>query len=368
MKKVVICSSPNTKSIPLYFYLLANQFCKEGNDVVLVIDQKGKMNLTDYPPHPKLEIKSWPSYRPTRIVDYLFFYRLCSAFSPDLIISQFSSNSISLLVSGILPKAKAFVYWHTMQEQLLSDLRISNLKYNLLKIRKKLLFRTVDFEFLTNSNDLKEELKMLFPVKSKRISILHYLMPDPLFKRSYKSFDQREYAISFVSRLEKSKGHQSFIQEFAKVLPKFNGLKLKIAGSGTEESPLKELVKSLGIEENVSFLGECSYQEVLDLMDSTLVHVSNSSQEAFGMVNVEAISLGTPIIARKVGGIKEILEPHRNGEFFDFNLPGNLECQLTSVLDPNKWEEYSNQARLVFETNFLASETNLNNQVNFLLS
>lgn len=368
MKTVIICSSPNTKSIPLYFYLLANQISRLGNRVVLVVDQGGKMNLEDYPPHKNLEIRVWPSKRPTSLADYRFFYKICSLYQPDLILSQFSSNSISLLVSGLFPKTRVWVYWHTMQEQLLSDLRISQLKFDLLNFRKKMLFRTFNFDFLTNSKDLKEELKLLFPFKKQQISILHYLMPDPLAKREYKKYQDREYAISFVSRLEKSKGHQSFIQEFSKVLPKFEGLRLKIAGSGTEEQALKSLVKSLGIEHSVDFLGECSYDAVMQLMQTTLVHVSNSSQEAFGMVNVEAIALGTPIIARRVGGIKEILAPGLNGEFFDANSSGSLECHLRGMLDPSRWEAYSKNAREVFASNFLASEEILNSQIKLLLT
>ncbi|TFV97214.1 glycosyltransferase family 1 protein [Algoriphagus kandeliae] len=366
--RIVICSSPNLKSIPLYFYLLANQFCSEGNEVTLVIDQGGMMDFENFPPNPLLTIKKWPNERPTKFIDFLFFLKLCRSFKPDLVISQFSSNTVSLMVSLFLPKSKFLVYWHTMQDQLIADLKISRIKFLFLNFRKKILFKFSSFDFLTNSSDLKNEIQNFFKKEANKIYVLHYLMPDPLLKRKYKDFNDRDYCISFVSRLEQSKGHANFLRAFSKVHLKFPGLKLKIAGSGNELNFLRNLVFELGIEDRVEFLGECSYEKVLSIMEDSLIHVSNSIQEAFGMVNVEAISLGTPIMANKVGGIKEILFQGQNGEFFNSEDILQFENYLQTILNQENWKTYSKNARDIFEQNFAASNKNLSAHVNFLLA
>jgi glycosyltransferase involved in cell wall biosynthesis len=365
--RIIICSSPNTKSIPLYFYLLANHLRELGNEVILIIDQGGKMNLMDFPPHNSLKIVTWPNPRPIKFRDYLFFLNLCKSFKPNLVISQFSSNTNVLLVSRFFPKTKFFVYWHSMQEQLTTDLKTSKFIYNLLVLRKRLVFRISKFRFLTNSKDLKEELAILFPFYKKEILVLNYLMPDPTSFTQIKPYSDREYCISFVSRLDKSKGHESFIHTFSAILPYFPGLKLKIVGSGSELARLKQLVADLSITENVVFMGECDYQTVLDTMSNSLIHVSNSKQEAFGMVNVEAISLGTPILANRVGGIKEILQPGINGEYIDVSNLDDFRQKVEKILAQENWKEYSKLSREVFLNRFSANSENFQQQIHLLL-
>lgn len=360
--KIIICSSPNTNSIPLYFYLLANFLQKTGNEVHLILDRNGEMVFDDHPPEKGLVITKWPNARPVRFKDFVFFKNYCKKVKPDIVISQFSSNFISLLVGKLLHIPHSLVYWHTMQEQLEADLKFSRWRFKLLKLRRSLIFNLSDFRFITNSNELKNELRSLFPSKINKIEVMNYLMPDLLENKKIRSVFEREFQISFVARLEKSKGHASFIRAFGLVKDIIPNLKLKIAGSGSERDNLIALVKELSLENNVEFLGECSYQEVFDVMSTSMIHVSNSSQEAFGMVNVEALAVGTPIIANKVGGIKEILIPGKNGEFFDANNPDELKNILLMLLDNDNWLKYSQNARLIFKEKFECNQRNLMKQ------
>lgn len=342
--------------------------CRLGHEVVLVVDQGGNMNFLDFKPHANLTIKTWPNPRPVGIKDYLFFYNLCRSFKPDVVLSQFSSNTIALLVSRLFPQANFFVFWHTMQVQITTDMKSSGLKYRLLMFRKNIVFRISNFYFLTNSQDLKKEISAIFPYHKHEPRVLHYLMPDPLQFKKIIPFDEREYCISFVSRLDKSKGHKDFLFAYAKLLSFFPALKLKIVGSGPELSDLTNVVSDLGIKDNVLFMGECNYSSVLSIMATSLIHVSNSKQEAFGMVNVEAISLGTPILANKVGGIKEILEPGINGEFIDVQNFDDFHKKIAGILSEHEWDNYSISARKVFLSRFNGSDSNFEKQIKILLS
>lgn len=366
--RIIICSSPNKKSIPLYFYLLSNHLSNCGHEVIMIIDQGGGMNFDNFPPNPNLKIISWPNPRPVKFKDYFFLLRLCRSFQPDIVLSQFSSNTISLLISRFFPSTQFFVYWHTMQDQILTDLKFSHFFYNLLMFRKSLVFRISNFRFLTNSNDLKKEIKSIFPFHKNEVSVLNYLMPDPSKFQVIRTFEQREYCISFVSRLDKSKGQREFIKVFYHLLPNFPGLKLKIVGSGPELSGLIGLVEELSLQNDVIFLGECDYQTVLYTMANSLVHVSNSTQEAFGMVNVEAISLGTPILAKKVGGIKDILDPGINGEFIDVSDLDDLLRKIKHLFVADNWTSYSHSSREVFLRKFNASHENFQNQAQVILN
>lgn len=342
--------------------------CRLGHEVVLVVDQGGNMNLLDFKPHENLTIRTWPNFRPVGIKDYIFFHNLCRSFKPHVVLSQFSSNTIALLVSRLFPRTKFFVFWHTMQDQIRTDMKSSGLKYRLLMFRKNIVFRISDFYFLTNSQDLKKEISTIFPFYKLEPKVFYYLMPDPIRFRKIIPFSEREYCISFVSRLDKSKGHKDFLFAYAKLLSFFPALKLKIVGSGPELSNLTKVVSDLSIKDKVLFLGECNYSSVLSIMATSLIHVSNSKQEAFGMVNVEAISLGTPILANKVGGIKEILEPGINGEFIDVLNFDDFYNKIARILSEDEWNNYSSSARKIFLSRFNGSDSNFEKQIKTLLS
>ena len=82
---------------------------------------------------------------------------------------------------------------------------------------------------------------------------------------------------------------------------------LIIAGSGPEQQNLKSLAKSLGIEKSVKFLGSINREQVKTLMAQSSCYVLSSHIETFGVVVIEALSQGTPVISTRCGGPESIL-------------------------------------------------------------
>lgn len=94
-------------------------------------------------------------------------------------------------------------------------------------------------------------------------------------------------------------------------------LHVYIAGkSGSEEGNLKKLVKELNIEENVSFLGFISGAEKYAYFKSADIYVHPSRYEPFGVVLLEAMACGKPIVASRVGGIPFVVEDGETGLLF----------------------------------------------------
>jgi len=108
-----------------------------------------------------------------------------------------------------------------------------------------------------------------------------------------------------VSRLTKAKKIDLAIEAAHKL-----GLELKIVGTGAEE---KYLRKKAG--KNVHFLGSISDGELQSLYQDARALII-PSEEDFGMVAVEALKNGTPVIAYGVGGVREIIEDGVHGLFF----------------------------------------------------
>ncbi|MCS7131544.1 MAG: glycosyltransferase family 4 protein, partial [Hadesarchaea archaeon] len=114
-------------------------------------------------------------------------------------------------------------------------------------------------------------------------------------------------------RLVKRKGPRYLIMAFSKVLQNVPDAMLVIAGDGPEATNLRKLVKKLNIENSVLMLGRLHHKQVLKLMTAADVFVLPSLMESFGLVLLEAMMAGTPIVCTRVGGVPEVVENGVNG-------------------------------------------------------
>jgi glycosyltransferase involved in cell wall biosynthesis len=112
-----------------------------------------------------------------------------------------------------------------------------------------------------------------------------------------------------VGRLIPIKGHLVLLRAFAAARRQLPGLELDIAGRGPLEPALKALARELGIADSVRFLGHVA--PVQSAIERAAVVVVPSMGEGFGMVALEAMERGRPVIAAEIGGLGELV---RDGE------------------------------------------------------
>lgn len=119
----------------------------------------------------------------------------------------------------------------------------------------------------------------------------------------------QDFTFCSVSHLRRLKGHDLLLPAFAKALQKYPELKLKIGGAGPEGAHLEKLAEELGIAGSVSFLGALKTDEVLNVIRQSDAFVLASRTETFGVVYIEALSQGLPVIATQCGGPQSIVRP-----------------------------------------------------------
>ncbi|MCE4613747.1 MAG: glycosyltransferase family 4 protein [Desulfurococcales archaeon] len=150
-----------------------------------------------------------------------------------------------------------------------------------------------------------------------------------LFRRRF-GIGPRERIILAIGRLHPRKGFQTLIRAMPSVLREVPEAFLVIIGEGPYRRVLEELARRLGLEERVimpGYLDEAEKKEAL--ADSDLV-VIPSLIEPFGLVALEAMALGKPLVATKVDGLREILEPY---DFLvDPGDPVELASKITQLL------------------------------------
>lgn len=118
----------------------------------------------------------------------------------------------------------------------------------------------------------------------------------------------------FSGRLTKGKGVDVLLESVAPIIKKVPNFRLTIAGDGELKEFLVRRARELHISDKVTFLGYLEREAMLECYHKcTLLVVPSTWAETFGLVCVEALSMGRPVVATNVGGIPEIVQDGFNG-------------------------------------------------------
>jgi len=118
-------------------------------------------------------------------------------------------------------------------------------------------------------------------------------------------------ALLAVGRLSRQKGFDLLLPAFAQLLATAPDAHLTIAGTGSDESALRALSRTLGIADRVTFRG--FVENPYPLMRAADLYVLSSRYEGFPNVALEALACGTPVIATACPGVAGLILPGING-------------------------------------------------------
>ncbi len=179
--------------------------------------------------------------------------------------------------------------------------------------------QNVDF-FIANSQETKRRIEKFY----RKNAVVIY-PPVDMGSRGLGVGGDKNYALQPKTyylaggRIARAKHTDLIIDAFIK-----NGLPLKVFGkgfAGFEEEIKNKIINSKSQKQNIEFLGEVSDEEKNRLMAGAKGFIFASKDEDFGIVPVEAMMAGTPVIAHNSGGPKETVIEGKTGIFFDeFNV------------------------------------------------
>ena len=110
-----------------------------------------------------------------------------------------------------------------------------------------------------------------------------------------------------IGFLDKKKNQSLLINSFYKSFFTNKNIKLWIVGDGPEYSNLKKLIEELKLSDQVTLIGRVSRDKVKVLLSKSNAFVLSSQVETFGVVIIEALAMGLPVIATKCGGPESII-------------------------------------------------------------
>ncbi len=123
------------------------------------------------------------------------------------------------------------------------------------------------------------------------------------------------------------------LRAFARVVEKEPDLTLTLVGDGPLRKGHETLAQELGLNGSISFLGWKDRAEVGDLLRQCDLFVLPSRSEPFGIVIIEAMACGKPVVASAVGGIPEIIQQGENGILVEPDDPAALADAIIRVLE-----------------------------------
>jgi glycosyltransferase involved in cell wall biosynthesis len=148
-----------------------------------------------------------------------------------------------------------------------------------------------------------------------------------------------EKIVLYVGRLVYEKGIHILINAVPKILAKVDA-KFVIVGSGYMQEQLSNIVKSMGLEHKVLFTGFVDEANLQKLQKVADVSVVPSLFEPFGIVALEAMAAGSPVVVSDTGGLSEIVEHEVTGVKVYPNNTDSLSWGITKVLTDENFAKF----------------------------
>jgi len=208
-------------------------------------------------------------------------------------------------------------------------------------------------KIITTSPVEKEIIKNLFRISGEKIQTITIGVDTKIFRpikteraRKLAKVETNGKIILYVGRIEWRKGIGTLLYAFKEVIKKYPNARLFVIGGGKSKSArkleeaecerLKKISQELGIEKRVKFLGPKKQKELYKYYSAADVCVVSSYYEPFGIVPLESMACGTPVIASRTGGLRYTVKDKITGCLFEPKNYSDLAEKINIVLKNGK--------------------------------
>jgi len=156
-----------------------------------------------------------------------------------------------------------------------------------------------------------------------------------------------EKIILYVGRIEPLKGLDLLV-ETAAHMDVGESVRMLVVGAdangGRELDRVKQLAKEKNLEDQIDFVGQVDHTELPLYYNAADVCVMPSYSESFGLVALEAMACGTPVVATRVGGLPTIIQHGRTGYLKSWRCPETFANSLEMIISSEGLQESMGQA------------------------
>ncbi|HIZ85036.1 MAG TPA: glycosyltransferase family 4 protein [Candidatus Coprenecus stercoravium] len=192
----------------------------------------------------------------------------------------------------------------------------------------QILIGTALFLFANKVICMCSYLRNKFKFISYKIVLLPLGVSDNFFTKTHQELPHNGLQMIFPAQFRKGKNQDIIINAFAQHIKENhdNVSHLILPGTGQLLEKMKDLAKSLNIENRVTFPGQCTKEEIYNLYLKCNIGIISSNSETFGQSIVESFVLGRCVISTPVGIAKDIIINYKTGFLY------NTEEELSNIL------------------------------------
>lgn len=332
MKTIVIAHNYTESSFASMSYSLAHHLADLGNRVVFISHHPYFLESQIVQKEiGEIIVCSWPTKkRPTSVKDLFWYAKLYYKYKPSAIIGHFVGSNITVAVSKILSfgKVKTIEYYHTLSSQILTDMGRISLQQRLIFLRKKIFYQWFCDIIICPSELAKKDLKQYYG--SQRGFVLVNPMADRFKEKAF--IPQDVIVISYLGRLDMSKGVEDLILGFDAYKIKFKDAKiiLNIAGTGSQGVKIKELAEN---NKSIHFFGGLAYDKIDEYLNKSHYVIIPSKYDNLPTVGLEALMNQTPLLLSNNTGLEHYLSDGK--ECFKFDPNADAINQLFEKVENN---------------------------------
>lgn len=203
----------------------------------------------------------------------------------------------------------------------------SNIK---MKIIKKNL-QAAD-RIASTSQIMKKQIENIY-VPQQNITVTPFGVDCEQFRPLNPEKDHNCITIGTVKSMDSRYGIKTLIEAFALVKRQYPGcIKLVLVGGGPQKKQLELLVRKLGIEKLVHFIGHVHHHTVPVYLNSFDIYVALSISESFGVAILEASACGLPVVVSDTGGLPEVVVDGKTGFVIPQNNPQKAANSILQLL------------------------------------
>jgi glycosyltransferase involved in cell wall biosynthesis len=284
--------------------------------------------------------------------------KLLRSYKPDIVHFHFFNqfSMLPIVARGLGPKRLIFT------DHVRQPVRVGALTRLECRVWDRIVLPLTSARVIAVSEHIKKTLTGFFEMRPSRI-LVHYngvnikrfnrgnAEDDLLLRREFNIPAEASVVLS-ASNLRPEKGLSDLLKAARLVISREPRTCFVIVGEGPVAGQLKWEAEELRITENVRFTGSRSDVQRLMALSSVVV-VPSTWQEPAGLVEVEAMACGRPVVATRVGGIPEYVEDGVTGILVRPSSPSDLASAILQILAaPKSATEMGAAGRLRVESRF----------------
>jgi len=339
MNILTLIFSPAWGGLEMFVGVLAKRFQDKGNNIIGV-----------FSPNPSLE----ESFRTNQIryevikptfpyIDFITAWRIKKILSKteiDIIQVYQSKDLSTAIILKKLFRTPKLIFTQHMDS-----------RYDKKDLFHKWIYKNID-KVICITNDMKKNHIEHTPIKEDKIEVVHNGIDLNRFKRN-PDFDKESFLkeknipkdriiIGTIARLDRLKNQKLLINVAEKLIPDYKDkIHFIFVGDETDsvsgknyKNELTSFIKEKKLEDYFSIFGfSKDIEKFYSILD---IFVLTTTKESFGLVLLEAMAMGLPVIASNYGGPPEIIEHKVNGFLFDPDNKDELVSQLSKLHSDEK--------------------------------